>query len=230
MKQGIIKGLLMVSIMGSLFTACSKEDPDPNGLDLNKNSFFYSFPEAEPGTTLYDGPAGMCKPFEAQWVVNNQVVGNTRVEFASDIPVTNHIMVRSYPNEIIFDWLIKASGNNVPVIKDGRGNNFYFEYKGYSGLYQYYEFSEEFHSKMTGNGYEYGVFINDEHYTVTPIFAEHPTAIYDRTNEIFTLYLKVSGLILTRYLIDYTQEVIEHQYTQPLEMTLVTTKSLPYSY
>ena len=229
MKQGLIKGLLMLSIMNCLITACSKEDSEPNGL---KKEVSYTFPEAESGTTLYDGtgPQWQNKPFEAQWVVNNQVVGNTRVEFVWAIPVTNHIWVASYPNEIVFDWLIKMSGNNIPVIKDADWNNYCFEYKGKSDNCQYYEYSEEFMRKV-GCHSEYGVYINDEFYTVDFIFAELPTATYDRKNDIFILHLKVSGLLLSRWhLKDYVQEKVEHQYSQPLEMTLVTTKSLPYSY
>lgn len=230
MKQGLIKGLLMLSIMNCLITACSKEDPDSNG--LAKNASFYSFPEAEPGTTLYDGtgPQWQNKPFEAQWVVNNQVVGNTRVEFVWAIPVTNHIMVTSYPNEIVFDWLIKMSGTNVPEIKDAESNHYCFEYKGKSDNCQYYEYSEEFMGKMGGRNSGYGVYINDEHYIVDFVFAELPTATYDRENEIFILHLKVSGLLLSWYHKDYTREYTNYQYSQPLEMTLVTTKSLPYSY
>ena len=226
MKQGIIKGLLMVSIMGSLFTACSKEDPDPNG--LKENSLFYSFPEAEPGTTLYDGPEGKVKPFEAQWVVNNQVVGNTRVVFGWSIPVTNHVMVQSYPNETVLDWLINASGKNPPVIKDAEWGDYYFEYKGQSGLYQYYELSDEFHEVLGGKGHEYAIFINDEHYCVLYTFTEPPTAIYDRTNEVFTMHLKFSSVTLIKD--RSNRELTVHQFDPIMEMTLVTTKSLPYSY
>ena len=209
MKQKSGKsGLFALFILGigcMLFASCGSDDNDDSTIHAMSN------------TT--DEKNIINSVYEADWILDQQVVDHTTISFKDDSLLVSH-----FPNEQLLDWWMKFSGYGYSGssdkdsynVADVNGANLGLSNVGNSNNSSYYE------TLLVNTNYQ--IFVDNIHFDVHIETQDNRlTAIKDQINDKWSISWQITKISL---LSPATTKVMENTYNPPLSLMLVTTKRI----
>lgn len=209
MKQKSGKsGLFALFILGigcMLFASCGSDDNDDSTIHAMSN------------TT--DEKNIINSVYEADWILDQQVVDHTTISFKDDSLLVSH-----FPNEQLLDWWMKFSGycfsgysdKDSYNVADVNGANLGLSNVGNSNNSSYYE------TLLVNTNYQ--IFVDNIHFDVHIETQDNRlTAIKDQINDKWSISWQITKISL---LSPATTKVMENTFDPPLSLMLVTTKRI----
>ena len=209
MKQKSGKsGLFALFILGigcMLFASCGSDDNDDSTIHAMSN------------TT--DEKNIINSVYEADWILDQQVVDHTTISFKDDSLLVSH-----FPNEQLLDWWNKSYGYGYSGysdkdsynVADVNGANLGLSNVGNSNNSSYYE------TLLVNTNYQ--IFVDNIHFDVHIETQDNRlTAIKDQINDKWSISWQITKISL---LSPATTKVMENTFDPPLSLMLVTTKRI----
>lgn len=210
MKQKSGKnGLFALFILGigcMLFASCGSDESDDS---IETEMFYFSGGGSNVINAVY----------EADWILDQQVVDHTTVCFKGDSLLVSH-----FPNEQLLDWWMKFSGYGYSGysdkdsynVADVNGANLGLSNVGNSNNSSYYE------TLLVNTNYQ--IFVDNIHFDVHIETQDNRlTAIKDQINDKWSISWQITKISL---LSPATTKVMENTFDPPLSLMLVTTKRI----
>ena len=202
------KGMLVVftlAIGGMLLASCGGDDND-DGLSLASNETAY-------------GMNIISSVYEADWILDQQVVDHTTISFKGD-----SLQISHFPNEQLLAWMgggyvsgYSFSDTHSFEYEEVNGVNLGLSNVGNSNNSSYYE------TLLVNTNYQISLYNLINYDVQIETLNNRLTAVKDQINDKWSISWQITKIILVS---PETPKIFENTYDPPLSLMLVTTKHI----
>ena len=203
-KKGMLV-LFTLAIGGMLLASCGGDDND-DGLSLASNETAY-------------GMNIISSVYEADWILDQQVVDHTTISFKGD-----SLQISHFPNEQLLAWMGGGYGSGY-----GFSDTHSFEYEEVNGVNlglsnvgnsnnsSYYE------TLLVNTNYQISLYNLINYDVQIETLNNRLTAVKDQINDKWSISWQITKISLVS---PETPKIFENTYDPPLSLMLVTTKHI----